>query len=86
MVIMVNMRSGETYSHYQDIYRAISGDREALARIEQTYGRMDTLGDLHALGSKLFNLLTDEEREMDRTRVTLALHRVDDTIKEKTNN
>jgi len=38
------MENRRTYSHYQDIYRAISGDREALARIERTYGRMDTLG------------------------------------------
>ena len=80
------MENRRPYSDYQDTYRAINGDREALARIEGSYGRMNNPGDLYALGSKLFNLLTEEEREMDRTRVTLALHRVDDTIKEKTNN
>lgn len=80
------METRRIYSDYQDTYRAINGDPEALARIEKSYGRMRTLGDLSALGSKLFNLLTEEEREMDRTRVNLVLHRVDDTIKEKTNN
>lgn len=67
------------YCHYTDVYRAISGDLIALARIEQAYGKIDSLGDLHDLGSKLFNLLTDEEREMSLTQVTLTLHKVDDT-------
>ena len=75
------MKNRELYTDYQNVYKAMSGDTLALSSIEKNYGKINNMGDLYTLGSKLFELLNQDEKSMDIAETELALNTIDDTKK-----
>jgi len=70
------------YNDYQDVYKAMSGDKFALANIEKNYGKINNMGDLYKIGSKLYELLNNAEKLQDYTQNELALGFMDSTKKQ----
>lgn len=79
------MKNREIYNDYQNVYKAMSGDKSALASIEKSYGKINNMGDLYKLGTKLFDLLNEDEKNMDLTQTTLSLRSYDATRKQNNN-
>ena len=79
------MKNREIYTDYQNVYKAMSGDKAALASIENNYGKMNNLGDLNKLGTKLFELLSEDEKSMNLTQAELSLRPYDETKKHRGN-
>ena len=76
------MENKKIYNDYQDVYKAMNGDKTALANIEINYGKINNMGDLHKIGSKLYELLNDDEKLRDYTQSELSLRHFDSTKKE----
>ena len=76
------MGNRKIYTDYQDVYKAMSGDKVALANIEANYGKINNMGDLYKIGSKLYELLNDDEKLQDYTQAELSLRPFDATKKE----
>lgn len=55
---------------YNDVYRAMAGDKFAMIRIQGDYPEVKTLGDLNTLGSKMFEQMTDEMKAADLAELT----------------
>lgn len=79
------MKNREIYEDYQNVYKAMSGDKEARKSIEANYKPIENMGDLHKLGLKLFELLNEDEKRMDYTQTVLSLSAIDDTKKQNRN-
>jgi len=79
------MKNREIYTDYQNVYKAMSGDKTALASIEKNYGKVNNMGDLYRLGTKLFDLLNEDEKNMDLTKTELSLRPYDETKKHRRN-
>jgi len=71
------MKNREIYEDYQNVYKAISGDVEARKKIEANYGSINNMGDLYALGNKLFDLLSQHEKKMNLTQTILSLNSIE---------
>jgi hypothetical protein len=79
------MKNREIYNDYQNVYKAMSGDKSALASIERNYGKINNMGDLYKLGTKLFDLLNEDEKDMDIAQTELSLRPFDETKKHRGN-
>lgn len=79
------MKNREIYTDFQNVYKAMSGDKTALASIEKNYDNINNMGDLYRLGTKLFDLLNEDEKNMDLTKTELSLRPHDGTKKHRRN-
>lgn len=80
------MKSSEILTDCNNVYKAMSNDKVALAAIELKYGKINNMGDLYQLGADLYSKLNSSEKNMFDTQTDLSLSPFDDTKKSENGN
>jgi len=71
------------FNDYNNVYKAMSGDKIALAAIETKYGKINNMGELYKLGGELYEKLNANEKNMADIQIELSLKPFDETEKQK---
>jgi len=71
------------FNDYNNVYKAMSGDKTARAAIEAKYGKINNMGDLYKLGGELYEKLNTNEKNMADTQIELSLRPFDETKNQK---
>ena len=80
------MKKTEILTDCNNVYKAMSNDKVALAAIELKYGKINNMGDLYRLGADLYTKLNGTEKNMFDTQTDLSLRQFDETKKLKNGN
>ena len=57
------MKTNVFYTDYNNVYKAIIGDKVAHKAIEVKYGKMNSIPELHNLGTNLYKHLGEDEKK-----------------------
>ena len=80
------MKNKDILTDCNNVYKAMSNDKDALAAIELKYGKINNMGDLYRLGADLYAKLNNTEKNMFDTQTDLSLSQFDETKKFKNGN